>query len=52
MLRWKLQAHNLEFLGAEHVFLRIGALDKHFMCEIQKKGSAGKNVRVFSPGYP
>ena len=28
-------------------FLKQGHFDKHFMCDIQKKGSVGKNVRVF-----
>ena len=32
-------------------FLELGHFDKHFMHDIQKKGSEGKNVLVFSPRY-
>ena len=33
-------------------FLEKGPFDKHFMYDIQKRGSPGKNFRVFSPRYP
>ena len=32
-------------------FLDKGHFDRQFTCDIQKKGSAGKNFCVFTPRY-
>ena len=37
------------FQGRE-VFLESGHFDKHFMYNTGKKGPAGKNLELFSPG--
>ena len=53
---WKLQARlklrvtTRQFSGQEG-FLEEKHLDKHFMHDIQKKGSAGENFLVFSSRY-